>query len=56
MLISCLSKKNFDISQPFNYQKCGTHNLSLKYPYIIQQTGGENTQVNPVKVVILIQH
>ena len=29
-------------------------NFSLKYPYIIQQTGDENTQTYQVEVVLLI--
>ena len=29
-------------------------NFSLQYPYIIQQTGNENTQTHLVEVVVLI--
>ena len=32
----------------------GVCNFSLQYPYIIQQTGNENTQTVKVEVVILI--
>ena len=31
-------------------------NLSLQYPYIIQQTGNENIQTYQVEVVAMIQH
>ena len=37
-----------------NSQKWLTSNFSQQYPYIIQQTGNENTQMYKVKVVILI--
>ena len=31
-------------------------NFSQQYPYIIQQTGKENTPTYQVEVVVLIQH
>ena len=31
-------------------------NFSQQYPYIIQQTGNENTPTYQVEVVVLIQH
>ena len=40
-------------SQPFNTQKWLTCNFSQQYPYIIQQTGSEITQVQDI---ILIEH
>ena len=39
---------------PFKSQKLLTYNLSLKYLYIIQQTGHEDTQTYQGEVVILI--
>ena len=35
-------------------QKWLPSNLSLQYPYIIQQTGNENTQTYQVEIVVLI--
>ena len=40
----------------FNSQKWLTCNLSLYYPYIIQNTGNENTDSHQVEIVILIKH
>ena len=42
--------------KPFISQKGLKSNFSQKYPYIIQQTGKENTPTYQVKVVVLIQH
>ena len=44
------------LHKPFNSQKWLTSNFSLQYPYIIQQTGSENTPTYQVEVVVLIQH
>ena len=41
--------------QPFNSQKWLTCSFSLEYPYIIQQTGSENTQTYQVQDIILIE-
>ena len=38
-------------SKPFYSLKYLTYNLSLPYPYIIQQTGYENTQTYQVEVL-----
>ena len=42
--------------KPFNSQKWSTCRFSLKYPYIIQQTGSENTQTYQVQDIILMKH
>ena len=43
--------------EPFNYsQKQLTCNFSPKYPYIIKQTGNENTQTYQLVVICLIKH
>ena len=39
---------------PFNSQRWLISNFSLQYPYIIQETGNENTQTYQVEVVVLI--
>ena len=39
---------------PFNSQKWLISNFSQQYPYIIQETGHENTQTYQVEVVVLI--
>ena len=44
------------LHKPFNSQKGLKSNFSQKYPYIIQQTGKENTPTYQVEVVVLIQH
>ena len=33
-----------------------TSNFSLRYPYVIQLTGNENTQTYQVEVIIMMQH
>ena len=40
-------------SKPFYFLKYLTYNLSLPYPYIIQQTDYENTQTYQVEVLSL---
>ena len=45
---------NDSIPWPFHLQKWLPCNFSLQHPYIIQQTGNENTQTYQVKVLILI--
>ena len=40
----------------FNSQKWLTRNFFPKYPYIIQQTGNENTPAYQVEVFNLIKH
>ena len=42
------------IMYPFNSQKWFISNFSLQYPFTVQQTGNENTQMYQVEVVILI--
>ena len=43
--------------EPFDYsQKQLTCNFSPKYPYIIKQTGNENSQTYQVVVICLIKH
>ena len=43
--------------EPFDYsQKQLTCNFSHKYPYIIKQTGNENSQTYQVVVICLIKH
>lgn len=39
---------------PFNSQRWLKSKFSLQYPYIIQETGHENTQTYQVEVVVLI--
>ena len=39
---------------PFNSQRWLISNFSQQYPYIIQETGHENTQTYQVEVVVLI--
>ena len=39
---------------PFNSQRWLISNFSQQYPYIIQETGNENTQTYQVEVVVLI--
>ena len=40
----------------FRLQEMKVINFSLLYPYIIQQTGNENTGTYQAEVVFLIQH
>ena len=42
--------------KPFNSQKWSTCSFSQEYPYIIQQTGSENTQTYQVQDIILMKH
>ena len=44
------------VSSPFNSLKWLTCDVSLKYPYFIQQTDYENTQTYLAQEVILIWH
>ena len=47
-------KRQNALTLNFNSQKRLTCNFSLKYPYIIQQTGTMNIQTNEREVFVLI--
>ena len=39
-----------------NSSMWSTSNFSQQYPYIVLQTGNENTQTDQVEIVVLISH